>query len=753
MALTPGLQIPYGVQPVNPVPVDTWSGPYTGATEVAALSAANISIPAGVRFKSLEVRLIIAGVPYKYWYYTGTTDSDLALFSGGGGGAGTSGYSGYSGGAGASGYSGADGTSGYSGYSGIDGSSGYSGVIGSSGYSGEIGYSGYSGYSGPAGQAAASGYSGFSGEIGASGYSGVSGYSGSGVSGYSGSGVSGFSGYSGLNAPLLQTITYNNSFTPGQVIYKTSGGYALARADAVETAEAIGVIQDANATQFTIVINGAISNLTGIVDAAYYYLSESVAGGLTTTAPELSGQVIKPVLIGTSTTTGIVVEYPGVLIEGTNNGFSGYLALWTGNHSLGNSIIQEANGTITINGIVNVTGSYQLSGGAIAASGYSGYSGHYGVDGSSGYSGKSGYSGDSTSGYSGISGWSGYSGSGVSGYSGLGLSGYSGYSGISGYSGTSGWSGYSGIGTSGYSGISGYSGNSGLGVTASFARGSRSTTQVSGLSAGGVIYFNQTDTSYGSDITLNNANGVITLEANKTYRLIASVPTWVGSSARPAFGWYNNTTSGYIGSIQAGYNVQDSPANSANPSVAEHIFTPNVNTDVTFRLASISTGSLSQLGNNSDFTAAGSYPWFDIEVIAGQAPSMSGYSGYSGTGYTGTTGSWTLSAGANTVSFTVPIGNTYTMWVNGNIPNGICVWNATATVTNNNVPVIGVQYAWYYLAGNALALTSIPAQILGTAGTISTDSPAVGTTTNVFTFGITNNSGSSQVVNWGYVEI
>ena len=725
MALTPGLQIPYGVQPVNPVPVDTWSGPYTGATEVAALSAANISIPAGVRFKSLEVRLVIAGVPYKYWYYTGTTDADLVVISG---------YSG---------------VSGYSGYSGEIGSSGYSGFSGASGYYGQdgaSGYSGVSGYSGPAGQAAASGYSGYSGEIGGSGYSGISGYSGSGVSGYSGSGVSGFSG---LNAPLLQTITYNNSFTPGQVIYKTSGGYALARADAVETAEAIGVIQDANATQFTVVINGAISNLTGIVDAAYYYLSESVAGGLTTTAPGLSGQVIKPILIGTSTTTGIVVEYPGVLIGSTNNGFSGYLALWTGNHSLGNSIVQELSGTITINGIVNVTGAYQLSGGSIATSGYSGYSGHYGQDGTSGYSGKSGYSGVSTSGYSGISGWSGYSGSGVSGYSGSGISGYSG---VSGYSG-SGISGYSGIGTSGYSGISGYSGNSGLGVTASFARGSRSTTQAIGLSAGGVIYFNQTDTSYGSDIILNNANGVITLEANKTYRLIASVPTWVGSSARPAFGWYNNTTSSYIGSIQAGYNAQDVAANSANPSVAEHIFTPNVNTDVTFRLASLSTGSLSQLGNNSDFAAAGSYPWFDIEVIAGQAPSMSGYSGYSGAGYTGTTGSWTLSADANTVSFTVPISNTYTMWVNGNIPNGICVWNATVTVTNTNVPVIGQQFAWYYLGGNALVLTSIPAQIIGTAGTISTASPAVGTTTNVFTFGITNNSGSSQVVNWGYVTI
>jgi hypothetical protein len=117
------------------------------------------------------------------------------------------------------------------------------------------------------------------------------------------------------------------------------------------------------------------------------------------------------------------------------------------------------------------------------------------------------------------------------------------------------------------------------------------------------------------------------------------------------------------------------------------------------------------------------------------------------------TGSWSLTTGTNTVSITVPANGSYTMWVNGNIPNGIVVWNATVTVTNTNVPVIGSQYAWYYTAGNALVLTSIPAQIIGTAGVISTASPAVGTTTNVFTFDITNNSGSSQVVNWGYTKI
>jgi len=85
MGLTNGLQLPYGIQPVNPVPVDSWSGPYYAPTEVSGLTEANATIPSGIRFPSMEVRLIIAGLSYKYWYYSGITDSDLVLFSGGGG--------------------------------------------------------------------------------------------------------------------------------------------------------------------------------------------------------------------------------------------------------------------------------------------------------------------------------------------------------------------------------------------------------------------------------------------------------------------------------------------------------------------------------------------------------------------------------------------------------------------------------------------------------------------------------------------
>jgi hypothetical protein len=118
----------------------------------------------------------------------------------------------------------------------------------------------------------------------------------------------------------------------------------------------------------------------------------------------------------------------------------------------------------------------------------------------------------------------------------------------------------------------------------------------------------------------------------------------------------------------------------------------------------------------------------------------------------GDTGNWTLAPGVNTVNFSVPINGTYSIWVRGNIPNGIVTYTATVVVTNTNVPVLGSSYGWYYAAGNALVLTAIPTQIVGTVNNISNAEVST-TTANVFTFGITNNSGSSQVVNWGYTKL
>jgi hypothetical protein len=129
-----------------------------------------------------------------------------------------------------------------------------------------------------------------------------------------------------------------------------------------------------------------------------------------------------------------------------------------------------------------------------------------------------------------------------------------------------------------------------------------------------------------------------------------------------------------------------------------------------------------------------------------------------GTGLTGvalkTTGSWTVTTGTNTYSFTVPASGTYQLWVDCNIPNGILAWNATATITNSNVPIVGAQYAWVYNGGGSpVDFTSIPNQFTGTANTIVRSSVGASGTTNRFDFGINNSSGGNITVRYGWVAI
>ena len=346
----------------------------------------------------------------------------------------------------------------------------------------------------------------------------------------------------------------------------------------------------------------------------------------------------------------------------------------------------------------------------------------------------------------------------------IGASGSSGTSGLSGSAGTSGTSGSAG--TSGSSGSAGTSGTSGSTGTS----GTSGTSGISGYVDNDWLYFNPTTatipstgnnfvlsgtvTSNGS-VSYNQSTGIITLAANKTYKLSASFALANSvNNAEAQYQWINVTASNAaIGNIGAVIVVNSSASAAWQPS-AEAIIVTTGTTQVALR--STFANSTGDFSTSQCFMMVNQINgWSGSSGTSGSA-GTSGISGSAGTSGTSsnakTTGDWTLSTGANTVSFTVTAGHSYVMWVNGNIPNGIINWNATVTLSNSNVPVVGVQYGWYYLAGNALALTSIPSQIVGTAGTISTSAPAV-SNSNTFTFGITNNSGTSQLVYYGYLRI
>ncbi len=167
------------------------------------------------------------------------------------------------------------------------------------------------------------------------------------------------------------------------------------------------------------------------------------------------------------------------------------------------------------------------------------------------------------------------------------------------------------------------------------------------------------------------------------------------------------------------------------------------------------TGPTGPAGTNGTAGATGSTgPTGSNGATGATGPTgPAGATGSTGVGAGVTTGSWTLTFGINTVSFTVPINGNYVMWVRGNIPNGIVVWNATVSVTNTNVAVIGTQYAWNYTGGGSpITLISIPSQIVGTAGTIITTEVST-STSNKFDFDISNTSGSQQTVQYGYITL
>ncbi len=107
----------------------------------------------------------------------------------------------------------------------------------------------------------------------------------------------------------------SHGFTVGQVLKFTGGLYALAKADSAANAEVVGIVSAVGSVNtFTLLMEGYISGLSGLTGSTTYFLSPTVAGGLTTTEPSTVGQVSKPLLNTDSTISGIFNNMRGSVI-------------------------------------------------------------------------------------------------------------------------------------------------------------------------------------------------------------------------------------------------------------------------------------------------------------------------------------------------------------------------------------------------------------------------------------------------------
>lgn len=126
------------------------------------------------------------------------------------------------------------------------------------------------------------------------------------------------------------------------------------------------------------------------------------------------------------------------------------------------------------------------------------------------------------------------------------------------------------------------------------------SNQTTGLGAGGRVEFDTIVTSSGESISLNTGNGIITLEASRSYRLEGGPDTVFSSNSggnTMQVKWYDRTNSVEIGNLGTGrpFNAPNG-RNAAAQSVA-FIQTTTSSIDVELRI--IASSNISNINNKT----------------------------------------------------------------------------------------------------------------------------------------------------------
>lgn len=132
----------------------------------------------------------------------------------------------------------------------------------------------------------------------------------------------------GASVEILEAET-SQELAVGDIIYFDNSGvtpvnkYDKAIASSTSTAEVVGVVSEKTGTsgsfKYVVTTAGYIeAGLSGLTAGEVYFLSDSVAGLLTTSEPSAVGYVSRPVLLATGTNKGFVLPYRGVVVGGAN---------------------------------------------------------------------------------------------------------------------------------------------------------------------------------------------------------------------------------------------------------------------------------------------------------------------------------------------------------------------------------------------------------------------------------------------------
>jgi len=117
------------------------------------------------------------------------------------------------------------------------------------------------------------------------------------------------------NNLVLAVSQAAHGFAVGDVLYLSSGTYVKANANTAATAEVVGIVSVvAGANDFTLLMYGQITTLSGLTAGTVYFLSGSAAGAYTATQVTTVGYVDKPLMVALSTTAAFFYNERGKVL-------------------------------------------------------------------------------------------------------------------------------------------------------------------------------------------------------------------------------------------------------------------------------------------------------------------------------------------------------------------------------------------------------------------------------------------------------